>query len=183
MRTKILIPALILIQTSLFSQITAKEKKESDYVVLINNDTLYGKMGMISTGSFGLKGKFTPKEGEKFSVNIKEEKALRIDGIDYEVNLREPQYGAKGNRDFVKIMLKNGAYKLYEVFQGTNGVYDYFLFEGEKYIDKVSKKNYEEVIAKYFASSKSIESAMKLGYVKFKDMDQLSLHYYEDLRK
>ncbi|MGZ3943032.1 MAG: hypothetical protein ACXVC9_12255 [Bacteroidia bacterium] len=182
MKKTIAIIGLLLIQLTLIAQVTTKEKEELDYVVLANNDTLYGFVGMFNRADWGSKCKFTPKGGEKTSYSNKEAKAFRKNGIEYEVNLKEPQYGVKGNRDFVKIMLRNGNFKLYEVEQGggSGGVsVNYYLMENENFVEHIKRNNYEELIPKYFGNCEVIAKAMKLGYTKFKDLDQLSLHYYQ----
>ena len=175
---------ILLSHSSLFSQVTAKEKKELDYVVLLNNDTVYGEMGNEVFTAFATGGgayNFTPKGGEKTKYSVNEAKALRIKGIYYEAKSKEPQFGTKGSKAFLKVMIRSGGYELF-VFEEANqpGVIPhYYLFENDSYVDKVKKNNYEELLPKYFGGCPDIAEYLKSSKGYYRKMYGLSDVWYK----
>ncbi len=183
MKKRTLTLTLILITNlSLFSQNTKRGKEEQDFVVTLNNDTIYGSIGTWGVSrtawggySYGIK----TKDGNRTRYNVDEAKIVFFDGNVYEAKPKKPKKGSDSKKDFMQVFMRNANCTMYcYSISGLNSSsIDFYLFENDKFIDEVKKSNHKELILKYFGDCEGIAKAFKTKDNWFGKLGQLSVIY------
>ncbi len=153
-------------QFSLFSQDNKSEQEKQDYVVTLNNDTIYGSIGTWGTSHTSWGGyayRIKTKDGNKTKYNVDNAKIVFYNGRICEAKPKKPNKGSDSKKDFMYIYIKNSKYTLYcyAVPCANGDCIEYFLFEGDKFIDEVKRSNHKELILKYFGDCDGIVEAFK----------------------
>lgn len=144
------------------SQIFGQNKKF--YVVMKNSsDTLlfdelkYNDFtNTVKTTSNGISNNYKTKELKAFSALYNWNGILVKSDFkytQYEVEAKNPEKEIEGNQPYI-VMMHSGFYKIlyYERVETNRTVQRYYIFEGDKFLHDVTKKNFRELFKKYFSS-------------------------------
>lgn len=141
---------------------SAHAQKKNFYVLPIDSkDTVFYEEVKYTTMTNTIKGKngsssasYKVKELKAFSTLYNWNGLLAKSDFKYthwQVASKKPEKDAEGREAYI-VMLENGPYRtLYLETRRSNGPAQYYyVFEGDKFLTEVTRKNYREVFPKYF---------------------------------
>jgi hypothetical protein len=140
-----------------------------DFIVENSGDTIFGKVKYLSY-SFrkGARYKIKTDSGEKYKFDTSSAKLIHYEDADHILMPVKPEKPKKSFDDFMSVMMSNGKstvyrhkYKKIDGKGVTSVIIHYYLYDDGGFVDFLKKKNFDELIPKYFGDCERLVREMK----------------------
>lgn len=145
--------------------------QENGYLVTMKGETIRGEI-TISSNSLTKTSTIRVKNGkQKHKFDGDEIKEMKLDGHDYVLTDTRPDKPKKSEKDMHRVAMSDGNCHVYvrTYTKTTQSGYSmnsynvnvYYLYEGNKFIDFLEKKNFKKLLTKYFANDEKLVRQLK----------------------
>lgn len=165
-----------------FTIITAQN---TDFIVKLNGDTIKGEIKCVKLPNSVLPGKYKLKNAEHDKLKFSGDEVAYMKQGDNEYILKLINPEKKKSEKALYFVAKSACNNMvlgrtYDSLSTTPGggtqMTYYHLYEGDRFVAKLSKKNYKELLSKYFACDekwlKEINHNKKLKFNKLFKKDE-----------
>jgi hypothetical protein len=147
------------------AQRTPKQiRKEQDFVVKLNNDTIFGSINETWGANYSTWGGFTfaitTPDGNKTRYGRNEIKTVYFSRSLFKLIPKDPEK-IDGKKDFFQIYMQSATHTLYcySRIEASNNNVVYFIYEGDNFVEEIKRNNHREELLKYFGSCNEIVKA------------------------